>query len=133
MSARCAARRRHRRGDVALRRGLELARRELFRGELDDPMRAVLIFSRKLGEALAQAGDYTDAEGVLREALDMAGPSGTGPRARPRRAGARRARPRSTARGAGVPPRGDHLARSASARELVALARIAQAFHRGVR
>jgi serine/threonine-protein kinase len=76
VSGRCAER-----GDIggttlALRRGLELARRELFRGELDDPMRAVLIFGRKLGEALAQAGDYTDAEGVLREALDMAGPSG---------------------------------------------------------
>ena len=69
------------RGDVpgsalALRRGLELARRELFRGELDDPERAVLIFARKLGEALAQLGDLTDAEGVLREALDMAGPGG---------------------------------------------------------
>jgi serine/threonine protein kinase len=76
VSARCAAR-----GDIrgtvtSLRRGLELARRELFRGELDDPMRAVLIFSRKLGEALAVAGDLTDAEGVLREALDIAGPSG---------------------------------------------------------
>ncbi len=69
------------RGDVqgsvlALRRGLELARRELFRGELDDPERAVLIFGRKLGEALAQLGDWLDAEGVLREALDMAGPGG---------------------------------------------------------
>jgi serine/threonine-protein kinase len=61
---------------MALRRGLELARRELFRGELDDPMRAVLIFSRKLGETLARNGALTDAEGVLREALDMAGPSG---------------------------------------------------------
>jgi serine/threonine-protein kinase len=59
-----------------LHRGLELARRELFRGELDDPMRAVLIFSRKLGESLTVAGDLTDADGVLREALDMAGPSG---------------------------------------------------------
>jgi serine/threonine-protein kinase len=70
------------RGDVsgqigALRRGLDLARRELFRGELDDPMRAVLIFARKLGEALTAAGAFTDAEGVLREALDMAGPSGS--------------------------------------------------------
>ncbi len=69
------------RGDVggsalALRRGLELARREMFRGELDDPERAVLIFARKLGEALAQLGDFADAEGVLREALDMAGPGG---------------------------------------------------------
>jgi serine/threonine-protein kinase len=76
VASRCAAR-----GDLhgsvnALRRGLELARRELFRGEIDDPMRAVLIFSRKLGEALAEVGDYLDAEGVLREALDMTGPSG---------------------------------------------------------
>jgi serine/threonine-protein kinase len=76
VSAQCASR-----GDVsgnimALRRGLELARREFFRGELEDPMRAVLIFSRKLGEALAVAGALMDADGVLREALDMAGPSG---------------------------------------------------------
>jgi serine/threonine-protein kinase len=61
---------------LALRRGLDLARREMFRGELDDPMRAVLIFSRKLGDALARSGDLTDADGVLREALDLAGPSG---------------------------------------------------------
>jgi serine/threonine-protein kinase len=61
---------------MALRRALELARRELFRGELDDPMRAVLIFSRKLGEALAKGGQLNDADGVLREALDVAGPSG---------------------------------------------------------
>jgi tetratricopeptide (TPR) repeat protein len=60
---------------LALRRGLDLARREIFRGELDDPVHAVLIFSRKLGEALARAGDLTDAEGVLREALDLADPS----------------------------------------------------------
>ncbi len=69
------------RGDVvgsalALRRGLETARRELFRGEIDDPERAVVIFSRKLGENLAAQGNYADAEGVLREALDMAGPGG---------------------------------------------------------
>jgi serine/threonine-protein kinase len=69
------------RGDASgavlwLHRALELARRELFRGELDDPERAVLIFSRKLGEALTTAGDLTDADGVLREALDLAGPSG---------------------------------------------------------
>jgi serine/threonine protein kinase/tetratricopeptide (TPR) repeat protein len=69
------------RGDASgavlwLHRGLELARREMVRGELDDPMRAILIFSRKLGEALATAGDLTDANGVLREALDVAGPSG---------------------------------------------------------
>jgi serine/threonine-protein kinase len=57
---------------LALRRCLDLARKELFRGELDDPPRAVLIFSRKLGEALARAGAYADAEGVLREAVDLA-------------------------------------------------------------
>jgi AAA ATPase domain len=73
---RCSAR-----GDLsgcvmALRRGLDLARREIFRGELDDPMRAVLIFNRKLGDALARAGALTDADGALREALDLAGPSG---------------------------------------------------------
>jgi len=61
---------------MALRKGLDLARRELFRGELDDPMRAVLIFSRKLGESLAKGGQLNDADGVLREALDVAGPSG---------------------------------------------------------
>ncbi|MGH7272654.1 MAG: AAA family ATPase [Polyangiaceae bacterium] len=61
---------------MALRRALEFARRELFRGELDDPMRAVLIFSRKLGEALAKGGQYNDADGILREALDVAGPNG---------------------------------------------------------
>ena len=70
------------RGDLggsitSLRRGLDLARRELFRGELDDPMHAVLLFARKLGESLTAAGQFTDAEGVLREALDMAGPSGS--------------------------------------------------------
>lgn len=62
---------------LALRRGLELARQEIARGELDDPLRAVLIFSRKLGDALTRAGNFSDAEGVLREALDIAGPSGT--------------------------------------------------------
>jgi hypothetical protein len=61
---------------LALRRGLEMAREEISRGELDDPLRAVVIFSRKLGAALARAGNYADAEGILREALDLTGPSG---------------------------------------------------------
>jgi serine/threonine-protein kinase len=60
---------------LALRRGLELARREIARGELDDPLRAVVIFGRKLGAALTRAGNFSDAEGVLREALDCAGPT----------------------------------------------------------
>jgi tetratricopeptide (TPR) repeat protein len=62
---------------LALRRGLEMAREEISRGELDDPLRAMLIFSRKLGAALARTGNYADAEGVLREALDLAGPNGS--------------------------------------------------------
>jgi len=60
---------------LALRRGLDLARQEISRGQLEDPMRAVLIFSRKLGAALTRSGNLTDAEGVLREALDYATPS----------------------------------------------------------
>jgi serine/threonine-protein kinase len=77
VSVAAGARADHEGAVMALRRGLELARRELFRGELDDPMRAMLIFSRKLGEALSRGGHLNDAEGVLREALDIAGPTGT--------------------------------------------------------
>ncbi|MFK7985663.1 MAG: protein kinase [Sandaracinaceae bacterium] len=65
----------------AFRRGLEFARRELlFTGEtsLD---RAIVTFSRKLGDALDSAGDSTGADGVLREALALAGPAS---RERPR-------------------------------------------------
>jgi serine/threonine protein kinase len=76
VSAAASSRGDHRGAIMALRKGLDLARRELFRGELDDPMRAVLIFSRKLGESLAKGGQLNDADGVLREALDVAGPSG---------------------------------------------------------
>ena len=64
----------------ALRHALDVARRELHRGELDDPVGAVLIFSRKLAEALADEEHWSDAEGVLREAL------GTAPPASPHRA-----------------------------------------------
>lgn len=60
----------------ALRRGLELARLELVRGELDEPERAACIFGRKLGEVLALAGQLQDAEGILREALDWTEPNG---------------------------------------------------------
>jgi serine/threonine protein kinase/tetratricopeptide (TPR) repeat protein len=58
----------------ALHRALELARREMMVGELDDPVAAVLMFSCKLGDALAAVGKRTDADGVLTEALDLAGP-----------------------------------------------------------
>jgi len=57
---------------LALRRGLERARLELHRGEIDDPERAMTIFARKLGDALARAGEVAEAEGVLREALELA-------------------------------------------------------------
>jgi serine/threonine-protein kinase len=53
-----------------LRRGLEIARQELYRGQLDDPMRAIAIFGRRLGLTLIRIGQFSDAEGVLLEALD---------------------------------------------------------------
>ncbi len=59
----------------ALHKALELARHEMMRGELDDPVSAVLMFSCKLGDALAAYGHQTDAEGVLTEALNLAGPA----------------------------------------------------------
>ncbi len=58
----------------ALRRALELARVEMARGELDDPESAMMMFSTKLGDALVLAGKHQDAEGILTEALGMAGP-----------------------------------------------------------
>jgi serine/threonine-protein kinase len=63
-------------GVDALRRALELARADVYRGELDDPLKAVAIFARKLGDALIRGGAYSDAEGVLREAMHVAGPTG---------------------------------------------------------
>src|ERR1035438_5332516 len=67
-------------GDLAgsvrsLRHALDVARRELHRGEIDDPVGAVLIFSRKLADALADQEHFADAEGVLREALGTAPPT----------------------------------------------------------
>jgi serine/threonine-protein kinase len=52
-----------------------MARRELHRGDLDDPVGAMLLFARKLAEALVTGGQYNDAEGVLREALGNAPPT----------------------------------------------------------
>jgi serine/threonine-protein kinase len=64
------------RGAVSsLRHGLDVARRELHGDDLDDPMAAMLVFSRKLAEALAASGQWNDAEGVLREALGSAPPT----------------------------------------------------------
>jgi serine/threonine-protein kinase len=76
------SRRRAAHGDIAgsvsaLRHALDVARRELHRGELDDPMSAMMVFSRKLAEALAEMGKWNDAEGILREALGNAPPTST--------------------------------------------------------
>ena len=60
---------------LAFRQCLDVARREISNGELDDPMRAVVVFSRKLGDALSRSGDVTGAEGVLRESLDLTDPN----------------------------------------------------------
>jgi serine/threonine-protein kinase len=59
----------------ALRHALDVARRELHRGDLEDPVGAMLLFARKLAEALGACGQWNDAEGVLREALGNAPPT----------------------------------------------------------
>jgi serine/threonine protein kinase len=56
---------------VALRRGIELARRDLDRGELDDPIRVVAIFSSKLGDALVASGDLSGALRAYKDALAL--------------------------------------------------------------
>jgi tetratricopeptide (TPR) repeat protein len=60
---------------LAYRRGLDLARREMMISGDDALDRAVVTFSRKLGEALEATGDYAGADGVLREALELVGPA----------------------------------------------------------
>ncbi|QQR91431.1 MAG: protein kinase [Myxococcales bacterium] len=59
----------------AFRHGLELARRELLETGDDSLDKALVSFSRRLGEALELQNDYAGADGVLREAIDLAGPS----------------------------------------------------------
>ncbi len=60
---------------LGYRRALEVARREML--ETGDLMMdtALVTFSRKLGRALEREGDLPGADGVLREALDLVGPS----------------------------------------------------------
>ncbi len=60
---------------LAFRRGLELARRELLLTGETALDRAIVTFSRKLGDAMDSAGDSAGADGVLREALELAGPA----------------------------------------------------------
>jgi serine/threonine-protein kinase len=56
----------------AFRRGFELARRSAGDPSLDDPMEAVALFGRKLGETLSQKGFHTEAAGILGESLAFA-------------------------------------------------------------
>jgi serine/threonine-protein kinase len=59
---------------LALRTGLEAARRDGARGNLDDPTETLLVFGRKLGDALLRAGQLMQADSLLREMLEVAGP-----------------------------------------------------------
>lgn len=61
-------------GVLAYRRALELARREMLESGDTVMDTAILTFSRKLGSALARAGDLAGADGVVREVLDLTGP-----------------------------------------------------------
>ncbi|MFT5357778.1 MAG: serine/threonine protein kinase/tetratricopeptide (TPR) repeat protein [Polyangiales bacterium] len=60
---------------LAFRRCLELARREMMETGDDVMDAAIVTFSRKLAWALTNAGDIAHADGVIREVLDLAGPS----------------------------------------------------------
>lgn len=67
-----------RRGDtraavLAYRRALELARREMLESGDTVMDTALVTFSRKLGWAMARAGDLAGADGVVREAFDLTG------------------------------------------------------------
>ncbi|MBX3246951.1 MAG: tetratricopeptide repeat protein [Myxococcales bacterium] len=59
---------------VAYRRALELSRRELLENGDTVMDTALVTFSRKLGWALARAGDLAGADGVVREVLDLTAP-----------------------------------------------------------
>ncbi|NUP05066.1 MAG: protein kinase [Polyangiaceae bacterium] len=56
---------------VALKRGIDIARADLDKGELDDPIRVVAIFSAKLGEAYLERGEYTSSTRALKDALAL--------------------------------------------------------------
>jgi len=71
LATRALAERMHEDAVRHLRAGADLARRELTRGEIDNPMEALRVFNRKLGDTLIKMHHFSDAEGVLREALDL--------------------------------------------------------------
>jgi serine/threonine-protein kinase len=56
---------------LAYRRALFLARREMLESGDAVMDTALVTFSRKLGDAMAHAGDLSTADGVLREAIDL--------------------------------------------------------------
>jgi serine/threonine protein kinase/tetratricopeptide (TPR) repeat protein len=55
----------------AYRHALSVARTEMVRGEVFEPVEAVMVFSRKLAEALMDLKQPGAAEGVLREAIEL--------------------------------------------------------------
>ncbi len=59
---------------VALRRGIEVARADLDKGDLDDPIRAVALLSVKLGGAYEALGDVGEAMRALKDALSLTRP-----------------------------------------------------------
>lgn len=56
---------------MALKRGIDLARADLDKGDLDDPIRVVAIFSAKLGEAYFEAAEPAHATRALKDALAL--------------------------------------------------------------
>jgi serine/threonine protein kinase len=59
---------------TALRRGIDLARKDLDVGSLDDPIHVVGLFSIKLGEAYIEVKDYPGAQRTLKDALSLSRP-----------------------------------------------------------
>ena len=59
---------------VALERAVAIARADLDRGELEDPLRAAAMFSAKLGEARVEAGDLDGAHRAITEAVALTAP-----------------------------------------------------------
>ncbi len=55
----------------ALKRGIEIARRDLDNGELDDPIHAVAILTGKLGEAYLDAALLMEARSALKDSLAL--------------------------------------------------------------
>ena len=77
----CVARTAKLRGDDAqairaLRRGYEFARTARSEEGIEEPDHAVVVFGRKLGEALLDAGRLPEAKNMLREVLELADAQG---------------------------------------------------------